>query len=151
MTNGDYKSNNLLVVRGDVTNGVITLNKDSFKGSQADIGATKPLGSVMSIQGTTTGASGPTASIVSTNESGQTTGLNVTQSIMGHGKPLLESVAGLGDLRIGTSISLTLTGHGDQVNANAHITYSTFPTTYTCMPVTQCTEHPAASLDQVKH
>jgi RHS repeat-associated protein len=151
MTNGEYKSNNLLVVRGDVTNGVITLNKDSFRGSQASIGATKPLGSILSIHGTATGASGPTASVVSTNENGQSTVVNVTQSIMGHGQPLLESVAGLGDLRIGTSISLILTGQGDQVSANAYISYSPFPTTYTCMPIMQCAEHPATSLDEVKH
>ena len=150
MTNGDYKSNNLLVVRGDVTNGVITLRNDAFRGSQAAIGATKPLGSIMSVGGTTTSSTGPSASVVSTNENGQATAVSVTQSIAGHGQPVLESIAGLGDLRIGTSINLMLTGQGDQVNASATVTYSTFPTTYVCMPLSQCSEHPAASLDTVK-
>ena len=136
---GDYKTNNRLVIRGDVTNSVVTIT--SMDGSTASLGQTHV--GPMAVNGVTEMNTGPDVSGAGTQQ------VQVSQAIEGHINPFLAFMGGAHPISIGSSINVTLTGQGEDVQTNWVVTYSRFPTTFVCTSGTDCTEYQPLPLETV--
>jgi RHS repeat-associated protein len=145
VTSGEFKTTNRLVVSGDVTNGAVTIY--SFRGSEARLGETKTkLGNV---EGNLVSKTSPSVTSLSTNEAGAATSVQIDQSVFGGPNKNFAAASGLSDLTIGSSISVSITGEGDEAKISPTVTFSGFPTTFVCSPTNTCEEFPALSLDKV--